>query len=87
MAAVEKRLRVAHHKKSPTLGDATREGGGGRQVVAVYCGGMISPVRSMRDLLYWLVARVGEETGTDCCVRANSWVMRRVELPQVALHL
>jgi len=60
-------------------------GGRGKQafppaVVAVYLGGMISPLKSVRDLMYWLTVRLAEESGEDVSATASCFVMQCVEL-------
>ena len=50
-------------------------------VVAVYIGGMISPLNTVRDLMYWLTARLAAETSEDVSATASCFVMHNVELP------
>jgi hypothetical protein len=50
-------------------------------VVAVYIGGMISPLNTVRDLMYWLTARLAAENSEDVSATASCFVMHNVELP------
>ena len=68
LAALDQRLREQASGDAPT-------------VVSVYCGGMLSPVHSVEEVLYWLLVRLGEQTGLDVSMGASSWAMAHVELP------